>query len=351
MRRPTKRQRLSNLAIAVFSLLMVASRASQPASLVVTVIDEVNQRALPNAEVIDLESTVRRFTNQRGQALIPWPASGELRLRIRQLGFKFVDRTVEHGPNDQPPDSLIVVLERVVFALPEVVTREPSQCGGEDADSLAKMLSIPALEQLRLGAERYEAFRKAYPFRIEQERRTITVGIDGKPKAVRRGHEQAQSDSWGDRYQPGRIVERLPTGFSVPILFIAALADPAFWKRHCFVVRGIESLGNDRAVRLQFAPARGVRDPDWEGTAFIDSTSGILRRVEFRLNGLSNTDRPRRFEGYTTFSSPSPFIAIPDSTVAMWWRDGPRNQSEWGSPDIVQFIDVLAIKYRKSTPP
>ena len=353
MRRLPKRQRVLGLAAGLCSLLMAASRASAPPPLVVTVVDEVNQRELPNAEVIDLESTVRRFTNDRGQALIPWPSSGHLRLRIRQLGFKFVDRTVERPPNEQTSsDTLIVVLERVVFALSEVVTRAPSQCGGEDADSTAKMLSIPALEQLRLGAERYESFRKAYPFRIEQERRTITVGIDGKPMGVRRGHEQAQSESWGDRYEPGNVVERVPNGFSIPILFISALADPAFWKHHCFVVRGIESLGSDRAVRLQFAPARNVHDPDWEGTAFIDATSGILRRVEFRLSGLSPKDRPRRFEGYTTFFAPSPFIAIPDSTVAMWWRSGPRGEADaWGNPDIVQFIDVLGIKYRKATPP
>ena len=296
-------------------------------------------------------SCVQRFTNDRGEARVPWPASGRLSLRMRQIGFKFVERIVERRPNDRSADTLTVALARVVFALPEVVTRESSHCGSAGSDSLAKILSVPALEQLRLGAERYEAFRKAYPFQIEQERRTITVGVDSKPKAERRGTEHAESGTWGDRYEPGNVIERLPNGFSVPILFISALADSEFWNRHCFAVRGIESLGDQRVVRLQFTPARRIRDPDWEGTAFIDSTSGILRRVDFRITGLSERSRPRRFEGYTTFSSPSPYIAIPDSTVAMWWHNGPRQPTEWGMPDIVQMVRVVQIRYRKATPP
>lgn len=328
----------------------MASRASEPPGLVVHVVEDASRAPLPNAEVIDLESGVHRFTNDRGAAVVPWPPSERLRLRIRQLGFKFTDRVVERTPNEQSADTLTVALERVVFALPEVVTREPSHCGDEP-DSLAKLLSIPALEQLRLGAERYETFRKAYPFQIQQERRTITVGGDGKPKFVRRNKEQAESDTWGAPYVPERIIERSVAGFSVPILFIAALADSGFWNRHCFAARGIETLHGERAVRLQFAPARAVQGPEWQGTAFLDSTSGILRRVEFRLNGLSERDRPRRFEGYTTFASPSPYIAIPDSTVAMWWRDGPRSPSDWGMPDIVQLVHVLKVRYRKATPP
>ena len=117
-----KRQRVKVVAVALCALVTAASWAGQPTPLVVTVIDEVNRRELPNAE----------------------------------LGFKFVDRTAERAPNAEAADTLTVALERVVFELPQVVTREPSQCGGEDADSLAKMLSVRALEQLRLGAERYE---------------------------------------------------------------------------------------------------------------------------------------------------------------------------------------------------
>jgi hypothetical protein len=92
-----------------------------------------------------------------------------------------------------------------------VVTTATDRCD-EDVDSLARQLSVPALEHLRLGAERYEAFRRAYPFRIRQERRTITLDSVGKPRRVRQADERARSEDWGESYRargPRRRVGRL----------------------------------------------------------------------------------------------------------------------------------------------
>ena len=102
----------------------------------------------------------------------------------------------------------------------------------------------------------------------------------------------------------------------VPLLFVSALADSAFWARHCFVARGVESHERRRVIRLDFTPALGVNDAEWEGAAWIDSAASVLARVEFRLTNLRDYGGPRQFEGYTVFTTPSPFIARPDSTVA-----------------------------------
>ena len=330
-------------------ILTIASPRAEP-FLVVRVIEETTNRPLPNAEVIEVEAGRRRFTDDRGLAAVPWPASQRLHLRVRQLGFKFVEHTFQRSPDSAAADTVTIVLQRVAYALPEVVTREAPRCE-QDTDSLAKQASVFALEQLRLGAERFEAFRKAYPFRIRQERRTVRVGEDGKAKSVRSNFEEANGDRWGDPYVPNDIVRREPLGFSIAILFVSTLADSTFWARHCFTVLGIESLDGQRAVRLHFAPATTIRDPEWQGTAFIDSATSILRRVEFRLTGLTDRHSPRRFEGYTTFSSPSPFVAIPDSTVGMWWQKGPRTPTDWGMPEVVQLLHVLELRYRQSRPP
>jgi len=329
---------------------VLASRPGQRSSLVVTVVDEVTRRALPNAEVVDVDSRARWFTNDRGEASVPWPSSSRLHLHVRQLGFKPAERTIERMPDDNAADTLTIGLERVAFALPEVVTREATRCGGS-ADTVAGILSVPALEQLRLGAERYETFRKTFPFRIKQERRTVRLSEDGKQRSVQQITEAVASDRWGEPYVPGEIIRREPLGFSIPILFVSTLADSLFWHRHCFTTPGIQTLNGARVVRLEFAPAFGIDAAEWQGVAFIDSATSILRRVEFNLVGIPDRVSPRRFEGYTTFSSPSPFIAIPDSTVAMWWRDGPRQAPEWGMPDVVQLVHVMEVRYRKSAPP
>jgi hypothetical protein len=74
--------------------------------------------------------------------------------------------------------------------------------------------------------------------------------------------------------------------------------------------------------------------------------------VEFQLSGLRDIDVPRRLEGYTTFRSPSPFIVIPDSTVAMWWRREPTAyEPPWSGPDTVQLLELLGVTYRKGKPP
>lgn len=73
----------------------------------------------------------------------------------------------------------------------------------------------------------------------------------------------------------------------------------------------------------------------------------MLRRIQFRLTGLPDNDTPRRLEGYTTFMSPSPYITIPDSTIAYWWRRGPSYSGEWHAPDIVQLIHVVDVRYKE----
>ena len=102
---------------------------------------------------------------------------------------------------------------------------------------------------------------------------------------------------------------------------------------------------------MEFGAAVGARRPEWEGTVLIDSATSMLRRLQFRLTGFPEDDAPRRLEGYTTFSSPSPYIAIPDSTIAYWWRRGPSEAGEWHGPDIVQFIHVTNIRYHKGMSP
>ena len=337
------------LLLAALVLSLTASR-SRLSTLVVSVVEDVTRRSLPNAEVIDLDSGMRWFTNERGEARVIWPGSQRLHLRVRQIGFTPAERTIEPNASERDADSLTIVLKRVAFALPEVVTRDVSRCD-VSTDSLVSLRAVPALEQLRFSAERYGSFRKVYPFHIQQERRTITVNMDGTPKAIRQNTEDVDSERWGEPYVPKDIIRREPLGFSIPILHISALADPLFLARHCFSAPGIEELHGERVVRLEFAPATGIKGPEWRGAAFIDSATSILRRVEFRLIGLPEDDRPRRFEGYTTFRSPSPFVAIPDSTVAMWWHDGPREPPEWGRPNVVQLIRVLQFRYRKGAPP
>jgi hypothetical protein len=322
------------------------------AVLLVKVVDAASGQPLPNAEVIDLDASTHRFTNTEGEARMIWPDRGRLRLRVRQLGFQFEEREVSRPIEASTAvDTATFALSRVAYVLPDVATRATAHCAA-GGDPAARLLAAVALGQLQMSAERYESFRKAYPFQIKQKRRTIHLNPNGTAHDVREGTEDETSNDWGERYRPGRVIDRRANGFSVPLLFLSALADPVFWEHHCFTVRGIEALRDQRVLRLEFEPAVSVSTVDWMGTAFVDSATSVLRRVEFQLAGLRDNDVPRRLEGYTTFRSPSPFIVIPDSTVAMWWRRDPSAyEAPWNGPDTVQLLELLSVRYRKGTPP
>jgi hypothetical protein len=335
--------------VAALAALSPASRVhgQQQPPIVVTVVDDISRRPLANADVIELETGRHRLTNEEGRATLNWPAHGTLRLRIREVGYKPIERTLTLG-KDTTSLATTFGMSRVAYVIAPVQSQ--SRCVN-DADSASRLLTVSVLEQLRQGAEKYQHFRRTYPFDLVIERRTAELRPHLPPK-IRRERETFTSGSAETRYRPGRIVEDPDSPrFRLPILFLSNLSDPAFWENHCFVVRGFESLKDSSVVRLEFSPSSNVRGPDWEGAAFLDSATSILRRVEFRIANLRPKGGPERIEGYTTYRSPSPFVVMPDTTVGAWWLSRDRPGPASGEPDFGQMLFVYEMSYSKAKPP
>jgi hypothetical protein len=331
------------LDIPARGLLLVAALScralAQPSTVAVNIVDGASGRGIASADVIEQRSGLRVRTDGDGRIRIAWPADGILSLRVRQVGYVPATREFRR---DSDASSLTIALARVQYVLPPLRTMATSACSAP-ADSVSARLSATVLEQITLAAQRYEAFRRQYPFRAKIKRRTATVGPDGKVTRFVESQGEVRSDSWGDRYRPGHVIQSSGVGFSIPLLFLETLAEPEFWRNHCFAATGVESHPGARLLRLDFEPARNVRTPDWQGSAFIDSATSELVRVDFRLVGLGSETRVRRLEGYTTFKSPSPFFVMPDSTVAGWWKRPSRN-GEWGLPDVAQSLHTASIE-------
>ena len=339
-------------------LVVVASTASTrqlasfvPATLLLRVVDSVTQRPVPNAEIT---ATGRRgLTDVHGEVRILYPPDGELRVRIRQIGFRYADRNFRRDPASRADeDTAVVALARMSFALPQVVVRAERHCE-ESVEPSHAALTQASMELLRFGAEQFENFRRAYPFDVTLEQRTLALG----PSGMRRSEPKVQVDTlasvtWGGRYTPGRVmVERGRDEYFVPLLFVSALADSAFWDLHCFVARGVESRDGRRLIRLDFSPTRDVREPDWEGSVWLDSAQSVLARVDFRLTNLRGMTGPQRFEGYTVFSTPTPFIALPDSTVASWITGVPGPYGNVRRSQGMQMLLMRDVAYRGKRPP
>lgn len=280
-----------------------------------------------------------------------WPEGGAISIRVRQLGFRYADRTLRRGSSrTATEDTVVVALAHAAFALPQVVTQAEARCSAvQNPASMA--LSRSSMELLRFGAEQYNSFRAAYPFHVTLARRTVRSAVFKGPR-VEEAKESAESEGYGDPYLPGQVILRTRVGYYVPVLFVSALADSAFWARHCFAAKGVETREGRRVIRLDFTPSRGVRDVEWEGSAWLDSAASVLRRVDFRLVNIRDPRAPKRFEGYTTFAMPSPYIAVPDSTVAWWWTESePTANDDKFTADVLQFLTMRELAYRAATPP
>jgi hypothetical protein len=340
--------------LLVASMAAHATRASiapAPATLLLRVVDSVTQLPVPNAEITAHER--RGLTDVRGEVRVFYPEDGELHVRVRQLGFRYADRIFRRDPARTTEDTAVVALARMSFALPQVVVRAERHCK-EPVDPSYAALTAASMELLRFGAEQFETFRRTYPFDFTLEQRTSAVGSYGMARPRPRVKtDTLTSTAWGDRYMPGQVVMQSGRDeYFVPLLFVSALADSMFWKLHCFAARGVESRDGRRLIRLDFAPTLDVRDPDWEGSAWLDSARSVLARVDFRLTNLRSMIGPQRFGGYTVFSTPTPYIARPDSTVASWITAAPGGAyGDVRRSGGTQMLLMREVTYRMRKPP
>jgi hypothetical protein len=343
---------LLGLAVAfAFAGLSIATREpagrEQPSTALVTVIDSSTRYPLANADVIDLGSGQHRFTDESGRARVPWPGDGVLLLKVREVGYQPRQRTLRQS--DAPGATATFQMTRVAYVISPV--KATSHCSGSaTADSGSLDLSVSALDQLKQGAEKYDQFRRHYPFEAKVERRTAAIPEEGDLKRIAVSIEKFKSDSWESEYTPGDIIQYYRGDFTVPLLFLSTLGDSVFWEHHCFLVSGMGSYHGSRVVRLEFSPTTDVKGPDYSGTAFLDSASSNLVRVDFRLANPPRRVGPKKLEGYITFMSPSPFVVVPDTTGAIWWMRN-ADHGDWGKPDYAQVLRLQELNYRKEKPP
>ena len=324
------------------------SAGRQPSIVTIRVINATLRFPLANADVIDLTSGQHRFTDEYGQARLPWPSDGRLRLRVREVGYQPIQRTLSRAAASD--ESTTFALSKVAYVISPV--KATGHCVTTD-DSASLALSVSVLDRLKQGAEKYNEFRRLYPFEASVERRTARVPENGPVTHILRENEKFQSETSEPPYRPGDIIEYSRYGsFNAPLLYLSTLGDSVFWDNHCFIARGVESYRGARAVRLEFSPITDLQGPDWTGAALLDSATSNLLRVEFQMVNLDAQKGLRRLEGYQTFRSPSPFVIMPDSVAAIWWTRGTSNDDrDFGRPDFAQSLHFDSLKYRKAKPP
>src|SRR5687768_2869125 len=134
------------VAAAILSPLYGTAARQQPSQVVIAVVDDLTRRPLPNADVIDLETGRHRLTNDDGKVTLTWPANRVLCLRVREVGYKPIERILQ--ARDATNGTAICGTSRAAHVLAPV--QSTSRCATE-ADSPSRLLSVPAREQLQQG--------------------------------------------------------------------------------------------------------------------------------------------------------------------------------------------------------
>jgi len=222
-----------------------------------------------------------RFTDDRGVfRLFDLPA-GPVQIRVRHLGYTPVSTSVTARAN--AVDTVRVELSHIAVRLTAMQVRAYPQCSSPGPPSAeAEPAFATVFDQLRQNAEQYQLLANAYPFELMVERmmfRTL-VNQEVRIEAVDTIPLRS-SDRW--TYEPGRVITRMGSSWARTVILniptLVHFADNAFLANHCFHDGGEETIDGVTLLRVDFVAASRIKDPDVDGSMYLDPTSFQIRRA------------------------------------------------------------------------
>ena len=301
--RALARLRPTRLLVGAFfvSALSARTAAAQTGRLVGQVVDKLAGAPLAYSGVSIVDKSAERLTSDSGAFQFDLDA-GTVRLRVRHVGFTPVDTQVVVRANDTT--RIRIELARIPVMLAAMrVTDAPCLLPGAPAATGEALPQI--FEQLQLNAEQFQLVNRQYPFTSVVERQfSRTAAQPKKPQANPAGLNfdtlefvtktdsiKVPSDQrW--RYKPGEIIVSAGVGplgerYAVRIPTLAVFADPEFVKHHCFRDGGDVALDGQSFRRIDFRAAETIRDPDIDGTMYLDPQTFVIRRSTVSLSRKS----------------------------------------------------------------
>jgi hypothetical protein len=220
-----------------------------------------------------------------------------VQLRVRHLGYSPVQVpvTIRAGLTD----TVKIELTHIAVRLITVQVRGYPECKDPGPPNPVKDSSFATVyEQLRQNADQYRLLTETYPFNVAIERTMATAHADGQltlevtdTLAVR------STDQW--KYKPGDVVaveksklDFLRSSLVLNLPTLTAFADPVFLANHCFHNGGLESVDGHDFYRIDFVAASKLRDPDVDGSMYLDPLNFQIRRAFLHLSKI-----PRSVQG------------------------------------------------------
>jgi len=278
-------------AVAIAVVAVAPARAQSGVDIAGTVIGVVTTKEggvpLAYSVVSATSAGLERFSNAQGIFALTPLHPGNVRLRIRHLGYSPVELDVTVRPGQT--DTIQIALAHIAVRLTAVDVRAYPECKDPGPPNAAADSAFATVfDQLKQNAEQYRLLTDTYPFIYATERTLSNTLVNGEERTERIDTMIVTSNRW--EYKPGAIVARPargrigPTTMNIPTL--VNFAEKSFLENHCFYNGGLETVDGTEMLRVDFNPASKIKDPDVDGSMYLDPVSFQIRRSVLHLSKI-----------------------------------------------------------------
>lgn len=296
-----------------------------------------------------------QFTDADGKFALNALQPGRVRLTVKHIGHVPLDTTFDIKARDSI--DLHIELSLVSIRLPAIQTLAPA-CGHPGASSAVLGVELAKLlEQLKQNAEQNRLLSRSYPFEADIERKISLpepalearfVAFDTVQRGSLREWRYAPGRMLGTREYDGGVFAGKWTTLNLPEL--SDFADDVFLNNHCFDYGGIEVVDGDTLLRIDFAPAPAIHQPDVGGALYLDPKTYQIRVADFALVNLTKRLR-ESIAGqsvHATFKEVLPGVPLPNVVSSFVF---PRDD---GKPPVhepaTETQRTLAVRFVKVKP-
>ena len=341
------------LLVAVGVVASLSAARAQSAAIAGQVLAREGGEPLVSTTISVVSQGTQTLANESGQFMLRNLPAGEIRLRLKRIGYAPKDTALTIGASDTV--RLRVEMTRLAIQLPAMVVR--GRC--TDGEPLEERPAVLAelFDQVKQNAVQLQLLTRERPFVLK----TIRVrGFRSRDKRVAATYIDTvlRPAMPTDAYLPRHVLAR-GEGVEAGLWFVklpelSDFADTAFMNNHCLQYAGQTLFESDSVIQVDFEPVPWLnKDVDIAGSIYLRTFGYQLVAIVMRLNRI-----PSQFAGiressvrarFTEFVTGVPVLSDWELTNTF------RNKSmaprvEIGQVVDLRWLDSLNVK-RDSVPP
>jgi hypothetical protein len=296
----------ARVLLLILALVLVPARPSAQ-TVGGAVADAATGQPVSGAVVALVDSLGTRrqavLSDAQGRYTLQAGSPGTYRVRAERVGYSSASSPALALGAGQHVDQALTIRPRTVMLDAVVARGVPRECtirpeNGEQA-AVVWDEARKALDATHLGAR-----GRAYEFRVRLFRHTLAfprLAITDSSSSIQSGFSRQPFATPGERLVTHGYMEIEGDSIVFRAPDAPTLLSDTFLDHHCFSLR--QGRGTEAGlVGLAFAPLRGRRLPDVQGTLWLDGRTGQLRYLEYTYTRLPFANSGARLGGRLDFA-------------------------------------------------